>query len=74
VLREIPKRDLAQAAGIHPRTVVALRNGHASPRPQHRAALLQVAATFARDQLSAWGVQAPPDQYAACAVYLEERR
>jgi hypothetical protein len=74
VLREIPKRDLAQAAGIHSRTVVALRNGHASPRPRHRAALLQVAATFARDQLHTWGFSAPPDDYAACAVYLDERR
>jgi hypothetical protein len=73
VLRDVPRAQLAQAAGIHPRAVAALRNGHTLPRPQHRAALTQAAADFARGQLRAWGVQAPHDQYAACATYLHER-
>ena len=74
ILRQIPRSQLASAAGMSERAVAAIRNGHALPRPEHRAALSRVAVEFARAALRARGIQAPQDDIAACAMYLYETR
>lgn len=70
ILREVPKHTLAEAAGIHPRKVAAIRNGHARPRPAHRKALVEAAGRFAWDRLREAGLAPPVDPVAACRVYL----
>lgn len=70
ILRLIPRERLAQAAGIHPRKVAAIRNGHASPRHAHRIALLDEAGRFAQEVLAERGLAAPRESLAACAKYV----
>jgi Mg2+ and Co2+ transporter CorA len=73
VLREVPKADLAAATRIHPRKVAAIRNGHARPRRDHRAALMVCAGTFAKERLREAGLKPLRDDVAACRRYIELR-
>jgi hypothetical protein len=71
ILEEIPKNVLARAAGIHPRKVAAIRNGHAVPRHGHRDALQRAAGGYARRRLQSLGRSAPADVLLACRALLE---
>jgi len=61
VMAEISKSVLAEATGMHPRKVAAIRNGHARPRRAHREALTACAGTFTKQWLRAAGAVAPLD-------------
>jgi hypothetical protein len=61
--------ELAVAAGIHPRKIAAIRNGHARPRPGHREALLRAAGRYARQELRAGGRRPPVSDIEACRAW-----
>jgi hypothetical protein len=70
ILAEVPARVLAESAGMHPRKVAAIRNGHARPRRVHQAALTNCAAEFARERLREAGFKAPRTDASACHAYV----
>jgi hypothetical protein len=70
VLKRMPAKELAAATGLSERTIKALRNERAIPRPGHREALVRAAATFARKRIRAQGLDEPADDLAVCAACL----
>ena len=70
VLKRMPARELATAAGLSERSVKAIRNGYTTPRPGRRAQLVRAAGDFARAQRGEQGVRSHADDLAACAAYL----
>jgi hypothetical protein len=74
VLRRLPKGALAEAAGIHPRKVAAIRNGHARPRPAHREALIRAAGRWAQERLRDRGLPVPVDPLDACRAWCAAGR
>jgi hypothetical protein len=73
VLRELPVRQAAEAAGLSERAVQELRSGRSQPRPQARLRLSAHAAAHARAALIAWDIAPPRSEQACLARYLEER-
>jgi hypothetical protein len=73
VMADMRRSVLANAAGIHPRKVAAIRNGHAQPRPMHRAAVVASAGAHAKARLREAGIRPPNDDVAACRVYVKGR-
>lgn len=70
ILKQMKRADLARVTGLSERAVTAIRNGRASPRPQHRAVLIRAAGEYSRAQLQAAGVSAPRSDLEACAACL----
>lgn len=73
MLREMRLADVAAAAGISDRAARAVRNGHARPRANHRAALQSVAARYAAAVLVEAGLSVPTDDLAACVAVVSLR-
>jgi hypothetical protein len=72
VLRELPVRETAAAAGIGERTLKDLRAGRARPTRSTRDALSAVAVAHARASLASDGIAQPRSDDACLARYLEE--
>jgi hypothetical protein len=64
ILRLIPRRELARAAGVTDRTIKSLRNRHSRPSPKTQARLTRAAAEYARARLPF----PAPDDEVACAT------
>jgi hypothetical protein len=74
VLRKIPSKQLAQAAGVSERSIRKIRNERSRPNVLHREKLVQAAGDFARNWLGAQGLAPPSDNSTACAVYLVQQQ
>ncbi|MDQ3780851.1 MAG: hypothetical protein M3354_09945 [Chloroflexota bacterium] len=74
VLRDVPAVQLAEASGLHPRSIPAIQNGHRTPQLGTRAALARTAAEFARERLRERRMRVPVDDLASCAADLQRRR
>lgn len=73
VLHNVPAAALAAAAGLHPRSVPAIRNGRRRPHPRTREALTRAAADYARERLREQGMALPADDLIACAEHLRSQ-
>jgi hypothetical protein len=67
VLQKMPLRKIANATGLSQRHIIRLRNGQKATT-RIRLLLTRAAATFARAHV---GPDAPADDLAACAAFLE---
>jgi len=67
VLKLMQRDEMAREAGLSARQVSSIRQGHAMPRPAHRAALERVAGEFARQALGTEGQHLTVHQ--ACAKF-----
>lgn len=71
VLHELPVKPTAVAAGVSERTIKGVRAGTTRPRRSTRERLISFTAEYTREELHADGVQAPRDDLAALAAYLD---
>jgi hypothetical protein len=55
ILKQMPRRLLAERTGLSERQIRAIRNGHAMPHPHHRAILIHAAESIASTQRTAAG-------------------
>jgi hypothetical protein len=71
VLQELPVKVIAEGAGVSERTFKAVRAAGTRPRRPTREALIGFAADRARERLRAAESEAPRDDLAALAAYLD---
>jgi len=71
-LRRFRTADIAEAAGLNPRTVQRLLRDKQYPRRRHRATLIGVAAELAMAEIRARGVDPPRAPLAAIGAYLDQ--
>lgn len=74
VLRDCPLTWLARHSKRSASALKRIRAGVTMPGPELTAALVRVAAEFARRQLKVWNIPTPSDGLAACYAYLAHRK
>jgi hypothetical protein len=70
VLQELPVQPTAEATGVSERTIKGVRAGTTRPRRSTRQQLIALTAEYARERLRATEAQAPRQDLAALAAYL----